>query len=36
MEELKKIHWPNVQDPRSVPFDVPAVYPMGGGAPHGR
>jgi hypothetical protein len=36
MEELNKIHVPDVQDPRSVPFDVPAAYAMGGGTPNGR
>jgi hypothetical protein len=36
MEELKKIHDLDVQDPRSVPFNVPAAYATGGGTPHGR
>jgi hypothetical protein len=34
MEELKKFHWPDVQDPRSVSFNHPAAYAMGGGSPH--
>jgi hypothetical protein len=36
MEELKKIHDPDVQDPRSAPFDVLAAYATGEGTPHGR
>jgi hypothetical protein len=36
MEELRKIHGPDVQDPRSVPFNVDAAYAMRGGTPHGR
>jgi hypothetical protein len=36
MEELKKIHIPDVKDLRSVPFDVPIVYATGGGTLHGR
>jgi hypothetical protein len=36
MEELKKIHEPDVQDPRSVPFFVPTAYATGGGTLHGR
>jgi hypothetical protein len=36
MEELKKTHERDVQDPRSVPFDVSAAYATGGGTPHGR
>jgi hypothetical protein len=36
MEELRKIHMPQVQDPRSVPFNVGDAYAMGGGTPHGR
>jgi hypothetical protein len=35
MEELKKIHIPDVQDLRSVPFDVPAAYATGGGRMEG-
>jgi hypothetical protein len=36
MEELKKIHGPKLEDPRSVPFNVDTAYVMGGGTPHGR
>jgi hypothetical protein len=36
MEELKKIHGLDVQDPRSVPFDLPAAYAIDGGTRHGR
>jgi hypothetical protein len=36
MEELKKIDMLDVQDPRSVPFNLPAVYAMSGGTPYGR
>jgi hypothetical protein len=36
MEELKKIHGTDVQDPRSLPFNLPAVYAMGEVTPHGR
>jgi hypothetical protein len=35
-EELKKIHMPDIQDSRSVPFDVPVAYATGGGTPYGR
>jgi hypothetical protein len=35
-EELKKIHMPELEDPRSVPFNVDAAYPAGGGTLHGR
>jgi hypothetical protein len=34
-EELRKIHGPDT-DPRSVPFDVNAMYYAGEGLPHGR
>jgi hypothetical protein len=34
-EELRKTHGPDT-DPRSVPFDVNAVYHVGRGLPHGR
>jgi hypothetical protein len=36
MLELRKIHGPEVQDPRSIPFDLAATYATGGGTPHGR
>jgi hypothetical protein len=36
MEELRKIHRSEIQDPRLVPFDLAAVYATGGGTPHGR
>jgi hypothetical protein len=36
MEELRKIHRPDVQDPRFVPFKVHAAYAMSGGTPYGR
>jgi hypothetical protein len=36
MEELRKIHRPELQDPRLVPFNVDVAYTAGGGAPHGR
>jgi hypothetical protein len=35
-QELKKIHGPELEDPRSVPFNVNAVYASGEGTPHGR
>jgi hypothetical protein len=35
-EELKKIHVPELEDPRSVPFNVDVAYATGGGTPHGR
>jgi hypothetical protein len=35
MQELKKIHGPELEDPRSVPFNVDAVYASNGGTPHG-
>jgi hypothetical protein len=35
MEELRKTHDLDT-DPRSMPFDVNAVYHAGGGLPHGR
>jgi hypothetical protein len=34
MEELKKFHGPDVQDPRSLSFNHPVVYAMGGCTPH--
>jgi hypothetical protein len=36
VEELKEIRGPDVQDPRSVPFNIPTAYATGGGTPHGR
>jgi hypothetical protein len=36
MEELRKIHGPELQDPRSVPFNVDAVYATVRGTPLGR
>jgi hypothetical protein len=36
MKELRKIHGPEVQDPRSFPFNVDVAYALGGGTPHGR
>jgi hypothetical protein len=34
--ELKKIHGPEREDPRSVPFNVDVVYAVGEGTPDGR
>jgi hypothetical protein len=34
-EELTKIHRPEIEDPRSVPFNIDAAYDAGGGTPHG-
>jgi hypothetical protein len=31
MEELKKIHGPDVQDLRSIPINLPVAYATGGG-----
>jgi hypothetical protein len=36
MEELRKIHGSEVQDLRSVPFNVDDAYATGGGTTHGR
>jgi hypothetical protein len=36
MEELKKIHGLDVQDPTLVPFNIDSVYATGRGTPHGR
>jgi hypothetical protein len=36
MEELRKIHGLEVQDPRLVPFNVDVVYATGGDTLHGR
>jgi hypothetical protein len=35
-QELKKLHWPRLEDLRAVPFNVDAAYALGGGTPHGR
>jgi hypothetical protein len=35
MQELKKIHGPELEDPRSVPFNVDTAYALNGGTPHG-
>jgi hypothetical protein len=35
-EELRKIHKPELENPRSVPFNVDVAYAAGGGTPHGR
>jgi hypothetical protein len=35
-KELKKIYRPALEDPWSVPFNVDAAYPVGGGSPHER
>jgi hypothetical protein len=36
MKKLKKIHMSDVQEPRLVPFNLPAAYATGGDTPHGR
>jgi hypothetical protein len=36
MEELRKIHELELQDPRLVPFNVDAAYVACKGIPHGR
>jgi hypothetical protein len=36
MEELKKIHGLDVQDPTSVPFNVDGAYATGRGTPYER
>jgi hypothetical protein len=35
-QELKKIHGPELEDLRSVPFNVDTAYAVGRGSPHGR
>jgi hypothetical protein len=35
-EELRKIHGPNLEDPRSVSFNVDVAYAADGGTPHER
>jgi hypothetical protein len=35
-EELRKIHGPQLEDLRLVPFNIDATYAMGGGTPYGR
>jgi hypothetical protein len=36
MEELKKIHMLEVEDPRSIPFNVDTAYDASRSTPHGR
>jgi hypothetical protein len=36
MKELRKVPGPELQDPRSVPFNVDVSYVAGGGTPHER
>jgi hypothetical protein len=36
MEELRKFHGPELQDLRSVPFNIDDAYAVGGGTSHGR
>jgi hypothetical protein len=36
MEELNKIHEPNPEDSRSIPFNVDATYATGEGTPYER
>jgi hypothetical protein len=33
---LKKIHEPELEDLRSVPFNIDAAFAVGGGTPYGR
>jgi hypothetical protein len=33
---LRKIHGPQLEDPRSMPFNVDVAYATGGGTPHRR
>jgi hypothetical protein len=35
-QELRKIHGVELDDPRSMPLNLDAVYIAGGGTPHGR
>jgi hypothetical protein len=35
-EELKKIHGPELKDPRSVHFNIDVAYATDGGTQHGR
>jgi hypothetical protein len=35
-EELRKIHGPQLEDPRSMPHNVDVVYAAGGGTPQAR
>jgi hypothetical protein len=35
-KELRKIHEPQLEDPRLVPFNIDVAYAVGGGTPHGR
>jgi hypothetical protein len=34
-KELKKIHRPELEDSRSVPFNIDVAYATGGGTSHG-
>jgi hypothetical protein len=36
MQELKKIHGPELEDPMAVPFNIDVAYVAGGGTSHGR
>jgi hypothetical protein len=35
-EELRKIHGSDLEDSKSVPFNIDATYVVGGGTLHGR
>jgi hypothetical protein len=35
-KELRKIHGPQLEDPRLVPFNIDVAYAAGGGTPHER
>jgi hypothetical protein len=35
-QELRKIHGDDLEDPRSVHFNLDVAYVAGGGTPHGR
>jgi hypothetical protein len=35
-KELRKIHKPQLEDPRSVPFNIDVAYAAGRGTPHER
>jgi hypothetical protein len=35
-EELRKIHGPDIEDSRLVPFNIDATYAVGGGTCHTR
>jgi hypothetical protein len=36
IQELKKIHGPELEDPRLVPLNIDVAYASGGGTPYGR